>query len=151
MRFLHTTRAVAAVAGLVLLTACTPSVPGPTASGTSSTTSAPAEPTTPLSSTAAPVTGEVPEALLAEIMADLVARTGVDLAAITVVRGEVVTWGDGSLGCPQPGMNYTQALVDGYWVVLEAGGTEYDYRASNRGYFILCEQGGSPPLAPRDR
>lgn len=151
MRFLHTTRAVAAVAGLVLLTACTPSVPGPTASGTSSTTSAPAEPTTPLSSTAAPVTGEVPAGLLAEIVADAASRSGVDASSITVVRGESVTWSDGSLGCPQPGMNYTQALVPGYWVVLDVDGTEYDYRATTRGYFLLCEGGGSPPLGPMDR
>ena len=147
MRFLHTTRAVAAVAGLVLLTACTPSVPGPTASGTSATTSTPGPSTT----TPGPVTGEVPAGLLAEIVADAASRSGVDASSITVVRGESVTWSDGSLGCPKPGMNYTQALVPGYWVVLDAAGTDYDYRATTRGYFLLCEGGGSPPLGPMDR
>jgi hypothetical protein len=34
---------------------------------------------------------------------------------------------------------YTQALVDGYWVVLAVGEQEYDYRASDTGYFFLCE------------
>ncbi len=99
-----------------------------------------------------PVTGEVkPAALLAEIVADAALRSGVAEADIVVVRGESVTWSDGSLGCPQPGMNYTQALVPGYWVVLDADGTEYDYRASARGFFTLCESGGSPPLESRDR
>jgi hypothetical protein len=30
-------------------------------------------------------------------------------------------WNDGSLGCPEPGMMYTQALVNGYWLIIEAG------------------------------
>ena len=29
-----------------------------------------------------------------------------------------------------PGETYTQALVDGYWIVLEAGDITYDYRAA---------------------
>jgi hypothetical protein len=33
---------------------------------------------------------------------------------------------------------YTQALVPGYRVILEAGGTQYDYHAGNRGSFVLC-------------
>ncbi len=82
--------------------------------------------------------GEAPASLLAEIKADVVERAGVEESAITVVRSQAVTWSDGSLGCPQPGMNYTQALVDGYWVVLEADGVFYDYRATARGSFTLC-------------
>ena len=41
---------------------------------------------------------------------------------MTVVQVEEVTWPDGSLGCPQPGMAYTQALVPGYRVTTFAGG-----------------------------
>ena len=102
-------------------------------------------------------TGEVPEALLNKIVDDLVARTGADPASIEVVRAEEVVWGDGSLGCPQPGMMYTQALVDGYWVVLRTGGQDYDYRATQSGYFVLCEgqklqpfttPGAEPGLSP---
>jgi hypothetical protein len=37
-----------------------------------------------------------------------------------VVQAEAVTWPDGALGCPEPGIVYTQALVPGYWVVVEA-------------------------------
>lgn len=97
----------------------------------------------------APVTGEVPQALLQAIMADLSARTGVAPAAMAVVRAESVVWGDGSLGCPEPGMMYTQALVDGYWVVLKVNAREYDYRASQTGYFRLCEgKGGGPVVGP---
>ena len=86
-----------------------------------------------------PVTGQVPQDLLEAILADAQARTGLARAQITVLRAEAVTWRDGSLGCPQPGMEYTQALVPGFWVVLGAGGRELDYHASDRGSFFLCE------------
>jgi len=98
-------------------------------------------------------TGEVPEALLNAIVEDLVARTGADPASVEVVRAEAVVWSDGSLGCPQPEMMYTQVLVDGYWVVLKASGRDYDYRATQSGYFNLCEgsklePGTQPSLNP---
>ena len=41
---------------------------------------------------------------------------------VTVVSYEDVTWPDGALGCPEPGMSYTQALVPGARLVLEADG-----------------------------
>ena len=86
-----------------------------------------------------PVTGEVPPDLLDAILADAEARTGLTREELTVIRAESVTWRDGSLGCPQPGMEYTQALVPGYWVVLEAGGRQMSYHASDRDSFFLCE------------
>jgi hypothetical protein len=79
--------------------------------------------------------------ILNEIFADAAKRAGVDPASVAVVSAESRTWGDASLGCPQPGMYYTQALVDGYRVVVSAGGTEYDYR-TGAGRVRLCE--GSP-------
>lgn len=85
------------------------------------------------------VTGEVPGALLARIRGDAAARLGVDAARVEVVRAEAVTWNDGSLGCPQPDVVYTQALEPGYWVVLQAGGQKLDYRARASGYFFICE------------
>ncbi|MDH5423345.1 MAG: hypothetical protein OEY55_16205 [Acidimicrobiia bacterium] len=100
-------------------------------------------PTTP------PVTGEVPADLLAAIMADAESRSATS-AALTVVRAESVTWSDGSLGCPEPGMMYTQALVTGYWVVLDAGGQQMDYRAGTSGSFKYCPLGGTPPTGPSD-
>ncbi|MDX5318071.1 MAG: hypothetical protein LPK38_01730 [Actinomycetes bacterium] len=150
------------VAAVLLAAGCTSTTPdGGPGTGTPTTSGTPApsrtlpsglpSPTALPTGGGTPVTGEVPAALLAEFVADAARRSGVEEADILVVRGESVTWSDGSLGCPQPGMNYTQALVPGYWVVLDADGTEYDYRASARGFFTLCESGGSPPLESRDR
>jgi hypothetical protein len=88
-----------------------------------------------------PAAGEVSAEILDRIVADLTDRTGAARAAVSLLRAEQVVWNDGSLGCPQPGMMYTQALVSGYWVVLETGGREYDYRATEGGYFMVCETG----------
>ena len=93
----------------------------------------------------APLTGEVPQDLLEAVFDDLLERLGVSREAIVVEQAGVVVWRDGSLGCPQPGMMYTQAPVDGYWVVLRSGSQEFDYRASRSGYFALCERGLSLP------
>jgi hypothetical protein len=96
---------------------------------------------------ATPVTGEIPIELLNSILKDLTVRSGVALEKISVIQAQEIIWNDGSLGCPQPGAMYTQALVNGYWVILEVGNQKYDYRATKTGYFFLCE-GGQPPISP---
>jgi hypothetical protein len=91
-----------------------------------------------------PVTGEVPPDVMADVIADAVDRTGVEPEAIEVVQAAAVTWNDGSLGCPEPDMSYTMALVDGYHVILSAGDEDLDYRVAAQGGFRLCESGGRP-------
>lgn len=86
-----------------------------------------------------PVTGEVPDEIMEAILEDAVTRTGLSRAELEVERAEAVTWSDGSLGCPQPGEFYTQALVDGYWVELSGPEVWLDYRVDDRGIFKLCE------------
>jgi hypothetical protein len=98
----------------------------------------------------ASVVGEVPKQLLDEILADLATHLQVDPTAITILRDQEVVWNDGSLGCPKPGEFYTQALVNGYWVILQEEAQEYDYRASERGYFFLCERRAELPQLPWD-
>jgi hypothetical protein len=74
------------------------------------------------------------------LAADLTARAGVDRAAIAVVQAQAVTWNDGSLGCPQPGVSYSQAQVAGYRVILRASNRDYDYHVGARGRFVLCDR-----------
>ena len=47
---------------------------------------------------------------------------------LRLLRAEQAVGIDGSLGCTHPGVFYTQATVDGFWVVLEHGGSASDYR-----------------------
>ena len=96
-----------------------------------------------------PVTGEAPSELLDSILKDLADRSGASLEEIKVIQDQFVVWNDGSLGCPKPGMMYTQALVSGYRVVLAVGDRKYDYRAAESGYFFICES-GLPYIAPRN-
>ena len=84
--------------------------------------------------------------MFAAIVEDAAGRADVDASAITVVEAAAVTWSDGSLGCPEPGMMYTQALVDGYRVVLEADGTQYDYHASQRNFSLCPPDRAKPPI-----
>ena len=74
---------------------------------------------------------------------DAAKRTGLEQASLRVESAESVTWADGSLGCPQPGMSYTMALVPGYRVKVRAGEQTLDYHASQRGHFFLCPAGRS--------
>jgi hypothetical protein len=93
------------------------------------------------------VTGEVPNELLDPVIADAASRAGVDAATVTVVTAQEMMWPDGSLGCAEPGGIYTQAIVPGYWVIVEAGGVAYDYRLDDNGFFKLCT---SPFPGPGD-
>ena len=74
-----------------------------------------------------------------KILADLVERETLRREDIEVERSESVIWSDGSLGCPEPGIMYTQAQVPGYWIVLRSAGKQYDYRASEKGQFRRCK------------
>ena len=98
-----------------------------------------------------PITGEVPTELLDAMLQELAGKIDVAVEQIVVTRAQAVVWNDGSLGCPQPGMMYTQALVDGYWVELEAEGQTFDYRVAQTGYFFLCESGSLPLMPPAGR
>jgi hypothetical protein len=90
---------------------------------------------------------EVPHAILDRVLSEAAKLANVSPAQLVVVRAQAVVWNDGSLGCPEPGMEYAQALVNGYWVVIKAAGKTYDFRAGRDGNFRLCpESSGRPPL-----
>ncbi len=84
------------------------------------------------------VTGEAPQALLDAILDDAAQQTGLDRSALIIVQDQAVVWPDGSLGCPQPGMMYTMALVDGYHVLVQAGDQLLDYRVGDHNNFQRC-------------
>ena len=125
--------AVAVAALMLAAGACTPQPDAPE-NGTGPEAATPAPTAAP-----AAVTGEVPAELLESILSDLISQEGLKREDIEVERAESVIWSDGALGCPEPGVMYTQAQVPGYWVVLRAGGKQYDYRVSEKGLFRRCK------------
>jgi len=76
-------------------------------------------------------------------VADLRERLGTD-EVIEVVVAHELTWPDGSLGCPEPGMSYTQALVPGYRIELAAGGQVHEYHGANGVEPFLCARQDGP-------
>ena len=88
------------------------------------------------------MSGNVPADILQTISQDAATVTATDVSDVELVMAKAVTWNDGSLGCPEPGMMYTQALVDGYQVVVRAADQEFDYRVGRSGAFMICEGGG---------
>jgi hypothetical protein len=82
---------------------------------------------------------EVTAAQLQAIKDDLTARGGA--GAPTVTSAVAVTWNDSSLGCPQPGMMYTQVITPGLRVMVEADGKSYDYRFGREDVPKLCSSG----------
>lgn len=76
---------------------------------------------------------------------DLSVRLGISIEEIDLIRFEEVTWRDGSLGCPKPGMMYTQALVNGSLIVLRVQGREYEYHSGDLGDPFYCFD-PEPPL-----
>ncbi len=59
-----------------------------------------------------------------------------------LVSAERATFNDGSLGCPQPGMFYTMAIVEGYRVIFEVEGETFDYRLNSQGAIKRCNATG---------
>ncbi len=72
-------------------------------------------------------------------MQDLVSD-GAPHADIEVVSVEEVTWRDGSRGCAEPGMAYTQALIDGSRITLRVGTTTYEYHSGGSQPPSRCEK-----------
>ena len=130
---------VTLLATLVLVAGCSAAP-----SGTATLTPAGIRPTR-APDTAAPATSGtdgLPPSIVGPVVAEIARLAGVPEDQVTVVSAESVTFPDGGLGCPIPGMVYIQVQVDGYRIVAEAGGKTYDYRGSAPGQFRQCKPAG---------
>jgi hypothetical protein len=142
MPMMTTSRRAAPLAALLLLVACAAPAGAPSASATESAASRPPfETVTPSPSDDAAAGGPegLPEAAWKAIVDDLSRRLGEPVVDPTVVNAVAKTWNDGSLGCPQPGELYTQALVEGFQVVVEVDHEQFDYRVGGGTDVRLCE------------
>jgi hypothetical protein len=73
---------------------------------------------------------EVPDVPVDLAVVEAGGEFDVDPDSIEVVSAEEVTWPDGALGCPEPDGMYTQALVEGYRIVLDVDGQEVHYHGA---------------------
>jgi hypothetical protein len=88
------------------------------------------------------------ENLIEQAKQDLAQRLTIPTSQITLVEATAVEWSDSSLGCPQPGMEYLQVITPGYRILLEAGGTQYEYHSNRDAYVVYCEN-MKPPTLPK--
>jgi hypothetical protein len=133
--------AAGVVGTVLLLGGCGSESDPPTNAGQEPSVSPSTQPPTPGPSTpSGPAQGPVEQA-----KSDLAGRLGIPVEAVTMVSSEEVTWPDGSIGCPQPGMRYTQVLVNGSRIVLAAGGKQYHYHSGGRRGPFLCTN-PQPPV-----
>ena len=75
---------------------------------------------------------------------DLVDRLSIEADQVELIEVETVQWRDSSLGCPQPGMMYAQAITPGYRIVLKVDGEPYAYHGAEDRPPFLC----APDQAP---
>ena len=88
----------------------------------------------------------LPASVIEPVVAEISRLSGVPVAEVAIVSAEAVTFPDGSLGCPVPGMAYNQMVTDGYKIVANAGGTTYDYRGTGTA-FSRCLNPKAEPSA----
>ena len=86
--------------------------------------------------------------VLSLVIADLSTRLSLDQDLIHVLSTKPAVWPDNSLGCPSPGEVYTQQMVTGYQVWLEANDQIYIYHTDNQDSIILCEEKEQLPSFP---
>ena len=95
----------------------------------------------PLQPAGTPVTtATLPRDVRRAVVADAARRFAVAESAVVLSAAEQVTWGDGSLGCPRPGMSYTQALVPGFRVTATSPAGKLLYHTDTRGQVVTCAQ-----------
>lgn len=79
---------------------------------------------------------------------DLARRLGLEAEAVTLSGATPVNWRSGALGCPEPGMSYTEALVPGTWIIFKVGETVHRYHAAlNSEPFYCPDDRAEPPAA----
>lgn len=127
----------------LVLAACATGAPSETDSTTSPT---PPQASAPASTAPADggTIGDMDQQMIDALVEQAADDTGVNADEIGVITAEAVTWSDGSIGCPEEGMGYTQALVPGYRVVLDVDGEEVHYHAGSDGQFFACDDPQEP-------
>lgn len=129
--------------------------PSPTSTVGSPSTESPTAAESPTAPSTAPTQEDSVDMLQAVVdaaSADLLGRTTSGTATVEVVLARAETFPDSALGCPQPGVAYAQAQVDGFRVLLGRGDRVWLYTAGPDGVPALCPSGekdGGRELVPR--
>jgi hypothetical protein len=67
---------------------------------------------------------------------------------LKLVSTQPVTWRDASVGCPEPNQGYAQVLTEGYLVVFEYDGDQYEVHQAVDSEPIVCFEPASEGFIP---
>lgn len=83
---------------------------------------------------------ETAKKLVALVKEHLAQRLSMTVDQIVLSDIKPVVWRDASLGCPKPGVDYIQMETPGYNILLQAGGSTYNYHTDQRKRFVQCNK-----------
>jgi len=98
------------------------------------------EETVAISSTTPQPASPASRKLVTQAKEDLASRLAVHVNEIELLETRSVIWPDSSMGCPKPGMAYTQVQHDGLLIRLRVGSHTYEYHSGGSRPPFLCEQ-----------
>ncbi len=81
------------------------------------------------------------QGLLTAAKENLAEQLGIPTEQIDLVELSPVVWPDGGLGCPEPGVAYTQVQQEGLLIRLRVGKRVYPYHSGGGSPPFLCQQG----------
>ena len=93
-------------------------------------------------------TASMPRGVRRAVVADAAKRFNVAESGVVLARAEQLTWSDGSLGCPEPGVAYTQMLVAGFRVDATTSAGTLTYHTDSRGSVVSCGARSARPTRP---
>ncbi len=73
-------------------------------------------------------------------LAQAAAHLGVSPPDLHVDQVEAREFGDSSLGCPKPGLMYSQIVTPGFVIIISGPGKQLEYHADTRGQIVLCQE-----------
>lgn len=79
------------------------------------------------------------QALVSQAITDLADQLMIEASQVELIEVRAMVWPDGALGCPQPGLAYTQVQREGALIRLRVGKTIYHYHTGGQEPF-LCEK-----------
>jgi hypothetical protein len=72
---------------------------------------------------------------------DAATHLGVGKDQLRVDQAEARQWPDSSLGCPRPGMLYSQIVTPGFLIIISsASGKQLEYHTDAGAHVVLCKE-----------
>jgi hypothetical protein len=128
------------LAATLCLAACGPNAGGPS----------PVPPSaTPLPPSASPVTDILPgsnanpdaQPAIDAALLDAATQLSIGKDQLRVDQVDAHKWPDSSLGCPRPGMMYSQIVTPGFLIVItSASGKRLEYHTDAGAHVVLCKE-----------